>query len=332
MNNDNEQTVLVPVRVAGTGTAIAGPLVTTAELVARVGGSLDAATMAAKTGIESRRFVEPGTTCTELGAAALREALAMADLPAEALARLIFVSSLGGDALIPATANAVAAAVGLHGSCDAFDLNNACMGFLSAFDVGARSVATGVGPVAIVVVELCSRFVVPEDPRPYLVVGDGAAAAVLVPAHRREGIVGIWLRNDGTIAGDVTLGHPGLSGRRETTRFAASNREITALAVQGFREGVHTVLGATGLALEDIRWIVLHQPNGSLIAKIVADLGLDPERVPLVVRELGSLGAAAIPTTLDGVLRSGRSRAGDLVLMAGVGGGASYGSMILRLG
>jgi 3-oxoacyl-(acyl-carrier-protein) synthase III len=305
--------------------------VSTAELATRTGGMLDAATIEAKTGIVWRHFADADATAAQLGAAALREALAMADISPEALARLIFVSSLGGDAMIPATSNIVAANLGLRGSCDCFDLNNACMGFLSALDVGARSVATGIGPVAIVAAELGSRFITPDDPRPYLVVGDGLAAAVLTPARDGEGIVAVWLRNDGTIAGDVTLGHAGLTGRRETTRFTSSNKHITQLAVEGFRRGVEAVLCAADLTLDDVQWIVLHQPNGSLVRTVVEALGLDIARVPLVVRDLGSVGATAIPITLDRLLRSGRARPGDLVLMAGVGGGASYGSMLVRL-
>ena len=321
----------IPVRIAGTGTVPAGRPVSTAELVARVQGGLDCAEVEAKTGIVSRYFAESGATAAELGARALQEALAMAELPAAALQRLIFVSSLGGDAMIPATSNIVAARLGLAGTCDCFDLNNACMGFLSALDVGARSVATGRSPIGIVVAELGSRFIVPEDPRPFLVVGDGVAAAVLDTARGAEGLLASWLRNDGTMAGDVTLGHAGLTGRRETTRFTSSNQHITALAIDGFRHSVEAVLAEAALTLAEIEWVVLHQPNGALLRRVVEALGLDPARTTSVVREVGSVGAACIPMSLDRLLRSGRVRAGDRILMAGVGGGISYGAVILRV-
>jgi 3-oxoacyl-[acyl-carrier-protein] synthase III len=256
----------------------------------------------------------------------------MAGVRPEELERLIFVSSLGGDALIPATSNKVAAAIGLRGSCECFDLNNACMGFLSAFDVGARSVATGRGPVAIVACELGSRFITPDDPRPYLVVGDGVAAAVLTPGRDGEGILGVWLRNDGTLAGDVELAHPGLTGKRETTRFTSSNKHITELAVDGFRWGIDAVLEQAGVALGDVEWVVLHQPNGSLFQTVATALALDPDRMLNVVREVGSVGSASMPIGLDRLLRSGRVRPGDRILMAGVGAGASYGAMLLRVG
>jgi len=99
-----------------------------------------------------------------------------------------------------ATANRVAAELGLSGSCDAFDMNNACMGFLSAFDVAARSVATGLGPVGTVVVELgvAEGMVVPEDPRPYLVFGEAMAGGGAGPRPRPEGLLASHLSNDGT--------------------------------------------------------------------------------------------------------------------------------------
>ena len=322
----------IPVRIAGTGSVPAGRAVPTAELVARLGEPGDVAAIEAKTGIVARWFAEKGDTAAALGARAVQAALDMAKLEPEAIDRLIFVSSLGGDSLIPATSNKVAAALGLRGTCECFDLNNACMGFLSAFDVGARSVATGRGPVAIVVGELGSRFITPEDPRPYLVVGDAVAAAILEPGHGGAAMLASWLRNDGTIAGDVELCHPGLTGRRETTRFASSNKEITRLAIEGFRHGIERVLAAAGVPLADVEWIVLHQPNGSILRLVTEALALDPARMVNVVRELGSIGAASIPTGLDRLLRSGRVRAGDRILMAGVGAGASYGAMLVRVG
>jgi 3-oxoacyl-(acyl-carrier-protein) synthase III len=322
---------MIPVRIAGTGTVPAGRSVSTAELVARLGQG-DVVAIEAKTGIASRWFAGEGDTAAAIGARALRTALAAARLAPEAIDRLIFVSSLGGDALIPATSNKVAAALGLRGTFECFDLNNACMGFLSAFDVGARSVATGRGPIAIVVGELGSRFITPDDPRPYLVVGDGVAAAVLVRGTDGEGMLASWLRNDGTIAGDVELRHPGLTGRRETTRFTTSHRQIGELAVEGFRAAIENVLARAEVALADVEWLVLHQPNGSLLRTVTDALRLDPGRMLNVVRDVGSVGAASIPIGLDRLLRSRRVRPGDRILMAGVGAGASYGAILVRVG
>src|SRR6185369_14580856 len=162
----------LPVRIAGTSSFAPGPTVTTAELVRRVSPPRDAAAVEARSGVATRSFAPRDVTHAELAAAALTEALAVAALPATALERIIFVCSFGGDMAVPATANHVAARLGLAGSCDCFDVNNACMGFLTAFDLAARSIATGSGPVGIAAVELISRFTTPDDPRPFLVLAD----------------------------------------------------------------------------------------------------------------------------------------------------------------
>ena len=323
---------LLPVRIAGTASLAPGPAVSTAELVARLpDGGRPASEVEARTGIAWRHFSEPESQAAALGAAVLAQALETAAVPANALERLIFVTSFGGDALVPATANFVAAALGLRGTCDCFDLNNACMGFLSALDVAARGVATGQGPIGIIVAELPTRFITPEDPRPYLVFGDGVAAAVITGAQNDEGILASFLRNDPEFGHEVTLAHPGLTGRRETIRFASSKGRITEVALQLIRESADIVLSRAGIGVRDVEWVVPHQPNGSMLESIIEGLCLDRQRLVPLVHETGSLGAASIPFGLDRLLRSGRVRRGDRILMLGVGAGASRGATLLRV-
>jgi len=321
----------IPVRIAGTASFQPGPAHSTADLATRVNPPRDPADAIARTGIVSRHFASPQSRAVDLGADALRAALTNANMAPTALRRLIFVSSVGGDQIAPANANLVAAALGLSGTCDAFDLNNACMGFLTALDLGARSVATGVGPVAVVVVELLSRYTTPEDPRPYLVLADAVAATILAEAEGDGGLLASWLRNDGVAGGDIVLENGGLTGQRETFHFASSNRQIHEHALAAIRRSADAVLSDAGLALDDVEWILPHQPNGSMLAAIIQELRLDPARVVHLVEDVGSVGAASIATSLDRLLRDKPVRAGDRVLMVGVGAGISYGASLLRL-
>lgn len=308
-----------------------GRRVTTAELVEQVHPKRDAAEVEARTGIRSRYFAEPGTTCAELAAQALAAALADAEIAPERLERIIFVNSTGGDMLIPATANTVAASLGLGGTCDCFDLNNACMGFLTAFDIGARGVAMGSGPVGIVAVELASRYHTPAVPRPFLVFGDGAGAAILDTGHPEEGVLASWLRNDGSIAGTVTFAHPGLTNRRETAHFNTSNREMGQLALEIVRRSTDAVLSQSGLQLSEVDWILPHQPNGFLLQAMIADLGIDPDRVVPVVQDVGSMASASIPISLDRLRRSRSIRPGHRILMVGVGAGLCSGAILHQI-
>jgi 3-oxoacyl-(acyl-carrier-protein) synthase III len=322
----------IPARIAGTGSAMPGRRVTTAELIEGAGIGRDAKDVEARTGIATRYFAESDASAAELGAAALRIALEDAEMPAEALRRIIFVDSTRGDVLIPATANRVAAALGLGGTCDCFDLSNACMSFLTAFDVAARSVATGLGPVAIVAVEVPSRYITPKDPRPFLVFGDGAAAVIVDTGRDGEGVVGSYLRNNGLLADDTGLAHPGVTGKAETIRFPMPNRRMGEIALELIRESTEAVLAQSGLTLADIQWFVPHQPNGTLLQAIIDDLGIDPARVIPVVHEVGSLGAVSIPLSLDRMRRTRDVRPGDRILMVGVGAGLSTGAILMQVG
>jgi len=322
----------LPIRIAGTGSVTPGRRVPTAEHVRRVTPPRDAAHVEARTGIITRYVAPPEAGFASLGAEAVHKALDAAAMPATALRRLIYVNSTNGDMVVPATANLIAARLGLAGSCDCFDMNNGCMGFLTALDLAARTVTTGAGPVAIVSSEMGSRCTTPDDPRPFLVFGDAAAAAVVTEPCDAEGILGVWLRNDGAAAGEVTLANGVLTHQRETVRFGASSARMTELALGLFRRGIDAVLEQSGLALSDVEWVVPHQPNGSMLATIVQSLGIDRERVVSVVQEVGSLASASIGVCLDRLLRTRPVRPGDRILLTGVGAGLSCGSILYRVG
>ncbi|HEY2387929.1 MAG TPA: 3-oxoacyl-[acyl-carrier-protein] synthase III C-terminal domain-containing protein [Candidatus Binatia bacterium] len=322
---------LLPVRISGSASVGPGRAVSTAELVARLATPRDAADVERRSGIASRYFADAGASSAEVGATVLRRALDEAGLAPEALARIIFVCSLGGDMLFPATANVVAAKLGLAGTCDCFDLNNACMGFLTALDIAARGIATGEGPVGIVSVELPSRFITPDDPRPYLVFGDAAVAAVVEPARGSGGILASWLRNDGLAFGNVRLGHAGLTGHPETIRFTAPSARMSEEAVEAVRRATAAVLDAAALTLDDVQWILPHQPNGTFLDTITAALGAPAARVMRMVHEFGSVGSASMPVSLDRLLHTAPVRPGDRVLMVGVGAGISSGAVLLEL-
>lgn len=321
---------MIPARIEATASLLPGRTVTTEELSRELGRN--PAAMERKTGIRTRRWIEPGTRASDLGAAVLRAALERAGRQAGALRRIVFVTSSAHDVLFPATANRVAAALGLAGSCDAFDLNNACMGFLTALDLAARSVATGLGPVAIVTVETPSRHLDREDHRPYLVFGDAAAAAIVSASEDGSGVVAAALANDGSLPPDVIIEHPFTTGRIEPVRFVQSNSDIGKVALGALFRATRELLDGAGMRLSDVAWVVPHQPNGAMLRALLAELAIDPARVVPVVDEIGSVGAASIPFSLDRLLRTRPVKAGDLVLFLGVGSGVARGALLYRVG
>lgn len=322
----------LPVRLLGTASVLPGKRWTTEEVVARTQTSKTVEEIKAKTGIEARNWLEPGQTAAEVCAQALRLALEDAGMEATELRRIIFATSTAGDSFLPPTSCHIMKHLGLAGTCDCFDMNNACMGFLSGLDLAARSVATGYGPVAVVTVECPSWYIKPEDPRPYLVFGDAAGAAILGPSERPDqGVLGVTLGNDPIKGGSLFLPNPGRTGEPSFFEFRASNANMGKIALGAVIDSARALLDRTGLTLEDIDWFVPHQPNGRMLDKMLEQIGLTEDHIVRVVDQIGSTGAASMATGLAQLLRRRPVKSGDLVLLAGVGTGISYGAMLIRV-
>ena len=282
-------------------------------------------------GIDTRHFAEPGETVASVGRQVLERALASAGLRGNELRRVVLVNSHAGDHPIPATVNALLHAMGLDDVVGGFDLNNACTGFVSAFDVAARMVATGEGPVAVVAVELLSRFIGPSQPRSYVVLGDAAAAVVLTESTGPGALLGADFGNDGRKLPTVTLAHPKLTGQDENIAFGAPGPDFHQYAVDGLVTSVRNVLARTGLTVSEVDWWAFHQPNGVLLDAFLEALDLDPARTVRVVKTIGSVGAASAAFTLDRVLNERPVRTGDRMMLSGVGAGASRGAVLFRV-
>jgi 3-oxoacyl-[acyl-carrier-protein] synthase III len=323
--------IALAARVLGTATVLPGPARLTAE-VARDVVTPDGASWERRTGIRARHWAEPGTRMAPLGAEAIRRALDAAGLPADALRRVVLVHSMVGDRVYPATGNQVISALGLNRRVDAFDVNASSLGSLVGLDIAARSVATGLGPVAVVSVELGSRVVHPGEPRLYMRFGDAAVAIIVGEARAGEGVVASYTVNHSLDLDEVHALSPQRTGKPE--RFAVrpprAGRRDDAIVVLCC--AIDRVLGQARLALDAVDWILLQQPSGRRLDRIVASLGVEAARVIRVVDELGAIGSACIPAALDRLLRTHPLRPGAHVLLAGTGGGGGAGAMLYRVG
>jgi 3-oxoacyl-(acyl-carrier-protein) synthase III len=323
---------MITAQILGTGSYLAGRRVSTDEVARQASPGKDPAGVEQKIGIANRYWVDAKTTAADIGAEALNRALESSGLSKSDLRRIIFVSSTGGDMLIPATAHLVCDRLGLDDTCDAFDINNSCAGFLTALDMAARSVATGSGPVAIVSGEIFSRYLPVEKPRPYLVMGDAAAAAIVGSTTRQEGLLASFLSSAAELRREVTMQHPGLSSPPTFLQFDATYEKLTTVAVDALAKSSNAALAAAGIELRDVEWFLPHQPNGRMLEKILAVMNIPLERTITVVEEIGSVGSASVPVSLDRLMRSGKVRPGDRILMAAVGAGTGYGAVLFQVG
>lgn len=323
---------MLSARILGTGSHLAGRCVPTDEVARLASPGKDPSGVEQKIGISTRYWVDSKTTAAEIGAEALKKALEASGLAKTDLRRVIFVSSTGGDMLIPGTAHMVCDRLELHDTCDAFDINNSCAGFLTALDTACRSVATGMGPVAIVSGEIFSRYLPVEKPRPYLVMGDAAAAAIIGPTSEKGGMLASFLASSAELRREVTMQHPGLSAPPTFLQFDATYEKLTTVAADCLANSSAAALAAAGLEFQDIEWFLPHQPNGRMLEKILGMMKVSPERTITVVEEIGSVGSASIPVSLDRLMRSGKVRPGDRILMSAVGAGTGYGAVLFQVG
>lgn len=319
---------MIPACILGTSHLFPGPPLPSATIAERCFPGKDPARLITATGVEERHWAPEGSLVADLATDAVRAALVAADLPADALERVILVTSAGGDWLVPATAGAVIGRLGIDGRADGFDLMNACVGLLTGLDLAARSVATGSGPVAVVSAELASRYVNASRPRPYGLFGDGAAAVIVGPAHGSAGVRSSWLRN--SWGAGPTIGGPLVDAGRASVAidFHTTSDRMTAMAVEGLVAAVHGALDRAGLTLGDVDHFLPHQPNGPLLQAMLTALDWDLARVDVHVHHTGSLASASVGVSLDRLFRSGRLRPGHRVLLASVGSPLAVGAML----
>ncbi len=317
------------VHILGTGAALPAGEVDTGTLVARAIPGRDTPELRSRIGIRTRRWLGRDESVAELGARALREALDCAGVEPSRLGRVIVATTTGGDEKIPTLANALLGKLEIDDTCDGFDVYNACTAFLTGLDLGARSVATGVGPVAVVAVEAFSRALLPSSPRAYLVLGD-AAAAVVLGAGEGRGLGPAYLANTARLRGQMIQPHLHEMAA-PTYVFDTQGDELLDSALWHIRRACDRALATAGLGWDDVDWFLPHQPNGHMLAALLRALDVSPARTVPVVDEIGSVGAAAVPFSLHRLATSGQLRAGQRVLMAAVGSGTAYGAAVYEV-
>lgn len=319
-------------RIIGTGSALPVQAVSNADLAARLaerGVETSDEWIRSRTGITSRYLAEPGLTTTELATRAARAALAMADADAASV-DLIVVATSTPDQIFPSTACMVQSALGATAAA-AFDVQAVCSGFVYALATADALVRTGTYRRALVIgAEIFSRVLDWDDRTTCVLFGDGAGA-VLIEASETPGIIASRLRADGSQGGILNatarieqgaiVGHPFLK---------MDGQAVFKMAVSSLSESALEVLAMAGMAGHDLDWFVPHQANLRILHALARRLGVDEERVVVTLDQHGNTSAASVPLALDAAVRDGRIQPGQSLLLQGVGGGFTWGSILLR--
>ncbi|GAA4410844.1 beta-ketoacyl-ACP synthase III [Quisquiliibacterium transsilvanicum] len=320
-------------RIIGTGSALPERVVTNEQLsreLAERGLETSDEWIVGRTGIRQRHIASPETSSSMLATQAAREALSAAGVSAESV-DLIIVATSTPDYVFPSAACLVQKSLGISGGA-AFDVQAVCSGFVYGLATADAMIRTGMAKRALVIgAEVFSRILDWNDRGTCVLFGDGAGA-VLLSADSRPGILASKLHADGRYenilrtAGNVSGG--GITGHPFLTMDGPA---VFKLAVSVLDSVARETVAAAGLTLDDVDWLIPHQANLRILQATGRKLGLPAERVIVTVDRHANTSAASIPLALDVAVRDGRIKAGDRVLMEGVGGGFTWGAVFVQM-
>jgi 3-oxoacyl-[acyl-carrier-protein] synthase III len=286
-----------------------------------------------RTGIRERRIAADGETTSDMALAAARSALAAAGVDAQSIDLIVLATSTP-DNTFPASAVSVQAGLGItHGA--AFDLQAVCSGFVFALATVDGLIKTGGFKRALVIgSETFSRILDWQDRTTCVLFGDGAGAVVveaqMQPGTRTDrGILTSHLRSDGRHKSKLYV-DGGPSSTKTVGHLRMEGRAVFKHAVAMVSDVIEDAFKATGYTAEDIDWFVPHQANKRIIDDTAKKLGLAPEKVILTVDRHGNTSAASIPLALSVGIADGRIKRGDLVMLEAMGGGFTWGAMLVR--
>ena len=319
-------------RILGTGSYLPPKRLTNADLAAELaqqGVETSDEWIVERTGIRARHFAAPEMASSDLAAEAGRRAIEAAGITAADL-DLIIVATSTPDMVFPSTATMVQNKLGTAG-CPAFDVQAVCSGFIYALTVADSMIRAGSVRNALVIgSEVFSRILDFKDRTTCVLFGDGAGA-VVIGASDQPGILATDIHADGKhrdilcvpghVSGGNVLGDPVLK---------MDGQAVFKLAVGVLEETARASLAKAGLQDSDIDWLIPHQANIRIMQSTAKKLKMPAEKVVVTVDQHGNTSAASIPLALDTAVRDGRIQRGQRLMLEGVGGGFTWGSVLVQ--
>jgi 3-oxoacyl-[acyl-carrier-protein] synthase-3 len=319
-------------RITGTGSYLPPHRLTNAQLAAELavkGVETSDDWIVERTGIKARHFAAPEVTSSDLGLEAAKRAIEAAGLQAADI-DLIIVATSTPDMVFPSVACILQHKLGIAG-CPAFDLQAVCSGFIYALTVADAMIKSGAASKALVVgAEVFSRILDFSDRTTCVLFGDGAGAVVL-QASETPGILASDLHADGKHVGILCVpGHVSGGQAVGSPLLTMDGKAVFKLAVGVLESTARAALAKAGLTEADIDWLIPHQANLRIMHSTAKKLKLPLEKLIVTVDQHGNTSAASIPLALDEAVRSGKVKKGDILMLEGVGGGFTWGAVLLQ--
>ena len=320
-------------RITGTGSHLPPRRVTNADLVAELAGrGIETSNewIVERTGIQARHFAASDVACSDMALDASRHALQAAGLDAQDI-DLIIVATSTPDMVFPSTACILQNKLGAIG-CPAFDVQAVCSGFVYALTVADAMIRAGTARRALVVgSEIFSRLLDFDDRTTCVLFGDGAGAVVL-EASDEPGILSTDLHADGRHVGILCVpGHVSGGQVSGLPLLTMDGPAVFKLAVGVLESAARATLEKAGLTEADIDWLVPHQANIRIMQGTARKLKLPVDKMVVTVDQHGNTSAASIPLALDHAVRAGQITPCQTVLLEGVGGGFTWGAVLLKM-
>ena len=315
-------------RIIGTGSYLPEKVLSNHDLEKMVETSHD--WIFSRTGINERHIAGENELASDLALHASRRAMESAGITADEI-DLIIVATTTPDMLFPSTATILQSKLGIKNSCPAFDVQAVCTGFIYALATADCYLKSGKYRHALVIgTEVLSRIIDWTDRSTCVLFGDGAGAVVL-KSGETPGILSSHLHADGSY--NPILAAPGrvCNGKIQGSPFVSMNgNAVFKIAVNVLEQVASEAIQANRMSPSDVDWLVPHQANIRIIEATAKKLSMDMDRVVVTVDRHGNTSAASIPLALDQAAREGRFREGETLLMEGVGGGITWGSLLLK--
>ena len=320
-------------RITGTGSFLPPRRMTNADLAAELASKGVETTdewIVERTGIRARHFAAPDVTSSDLGVEAARHALQAAGLQPSDI-DLIIVATSTPDMVFPSAACILQNKLGISG-CPAFDIQAVCSGFVYALAIADAMIQSGAAHKALIIgAEVFSRLLDFNDRTTCVLFGDGAGAVVL-QASDKPGILATDLHADGKHVGILCVpGHVSGGHILGDPLLKMDGPAVFKLAVGVLEQAARATLAKARKTEADIDWLIPHQANIRIMQSTARKLKLPMEKVMVTVDQHGNTSAASIPLALDAGVRAGKILPGQLLMLEGVGGGFTWGAVLLNL-
>ncbi len=315
-------------RIAGVGSYLPGAPLSNDDLKQR-GVETNDEWIISRTGIKARHLADANCTSSDLALEASRKALVAAGIDAGAL-DLIIVATSTPDYIFPSTACLLQAKLGNH-SAMAFDVQAVCSGFVYALNIAEKFIRCGSHKKVLVVgAEVFSRILDWDDRATCVLFGDGAGAVIL-EASGKPGILASAAHADGAYHGILSVPGNVCGGKVIGDPFLRMDGQaVFKFAVRVLADVAQECCALAGILPTGIDWLIPHQANIRIIESTAKRVGVDMNKVIVTVDRHGNTSAASIPLALDAAVRDGRVQRGHKVLLEGVGGGFTWGAVLLE--